>query len=89
MWAIPVAGAMASHHIRIWSPGSCLLYIMITIFLCKLTDGEWQRIERLHIGHGFDSMAHAVEHDETLNKQKWPGFDWLQSPQEAFLALKD
>ena len=66
MWAIPVAGAMASHHIRIWSPGSCLLYIMITIFLCKLTDGEWCRVELLHVSHGFDTMAHAVEFAEAV-----------------------
>lgn len=62
---------------------------MISIFLCRLTDGEWRRVERLHLGHGFDTMAHAVEFAETLNRQRWPSFDWLQSPQEAYLAFRD
>lgn len=62
---------------------------MISIFLCRLTDGEWCRVERLHLGHGFDSMAHATEYAETLNLRTWPKFDWCKSPTEAFLALKD
>jgi hypothetical protein len=62
---------------------------MIEIHRCQLVEGEWCRIERRHVGHGFDSMAHAVEYAENLNRQKWPGFDWCDSPTEAFLALKD
>ena len=62
---------------------------MITIYRCKLTDGEWCRIERLHVGHGFDCMAHAVEFAEHKNRVKWPGFDWLKEPQEAFLAIRE
>jgi hypothetical protein len=62
---------------------------MIQISLCKLTDGVWQRIERLHVGHGFDTMAHAVEFAEARNRQRWPSFDWLKEPQEAFLAFRD
>ena len=62
---------------------------MIEIHLCRLTDGQWQRIERLHIGHGFDTMAHAVEYAENKNRQRWPSFDWLKEPQEAFLAFHE
>ena len=62
---------------------------MIEIFLCRLTDGQWQRIEHLHLPHGFDSMVGAVEYEEHRYRQRWPAFDWLKSPQEAFLALKD
>ncbi len=62
---------------------------MIQIFLCKLTDGEWQRVESLHVSHGFDTMSHAVEFAEARNRQRWPGFDWLKEPQEAFLAFRD
>ena len=62
---------------------------MISIFLCRLTDGDWCRIERLHIGHGFDTMASATEYAEHRNRQRWPSFDWLQSPQEAYLAFRD
>jgi hypothetical protein len=64
-------------------------HTMIQIFLCKLTDGEWVRLERLHVGHGFDSMAHAVEFAEARNRQRWPGFDWLREPQKAFLAFRE
>ena len=62
---------------------------MISIHLCRLTDGEWQRIERLHVGHGFDTMAHAVEFAEAKNRQRWPSFDWLKEPQEAYLAFRE
>ena len=62
---------------------------MIQIFLCRLTDGEWCRVERYHVGHGFDSMAHAVEYAENKNRQRWPSFDWIKEPQEAYLACRD
>ncbi len=61
---------------------------MIQIFLCRLTDGVWQRIERRHVGHRFDTMAGAVEYAEHKNRQRWPGFDWLNEPQEAFLVFR-
>ena len=35
------------------------------------------------------TMAHAVEFAETLNRQRWPSFDWLKEPREAFLAVRD
>ncbi len=60
---------------------------MIAIYRCKLTDSEWSRIERLHVGHVFETMAGAVEFAEAKNRQRWPGFDWLNEPQEAFLAI--
>jgi hypothetical protein len=66
-----------------------LRHTMIQIFLCKLTDGEWVRVERVHLTHGFDTMAHAVEYAEHKNRVKWPRFDWLLEPQEAFLAFRD
>jgi len=66
-----------------------LRHTMIQIFLCKLTDGEWQRVESLHVSHGFDSMAHAVEYAEARNRQRWPAFDWLRQPQEAYLAIRE
>jgi hypothetical protein len=62
---------------------------MIQIFLCKLVDGEWQRVERVHLGHGFDSMASATEYAEHKNRVKWPRFDWLLEPQEAYLAIRE
>jgi hypothetical protein len=62
---------------------------MITIYRCRLENDQWQRIERLHVGHGFDSMAHATEYAEAKNRQRWPGFDWIKSPQEAFLAFRE
>ena len=62
---------------------------MISIYRCQLINDQWQRIERLHLPHGFDSMAHAVEFAEARNRQTWAGFDWLQSPQEAYLAIRD
>ena len=62
---------------------------MISIHLCRLTDGQWQSIEHLHLPHGFDTMAHAVEFAEARNRQTWPSFDWLNQPQEAFLAFRD
>ena len=64
-------------------------HTMIQIFLCRLENDQWVRIERLHVSHGFDSMAHAVEFAEARNRQRWPAFDWLESPQEAFLAFRD
>ena len=63
--------------------------MMIQIFLCKLTDGEWCRVELLHVTHGFDTMAHAVEFAEARNRQTWAGFDWIKEPQEAFLAFRE
>ena len=62
---------------------------MITIFLCKLTDGVWRRVERHPTGRGFALMSEAVEFAETLNRQTWAGFDWLKAPEEAFLAFRD
>ncbi len=62
---------------------------MISIFRCQLVDGEWCRVESLHVGHGFASMAHAVEFAEARNRQRWPGFDWLREPQKAFLAFRE
>jgi hypothetical protein len=61
---------------------------MIMIFLCKLTDGEWQRIERHHPDRGFALMSEAVEYAETLNAREWPRFDWLRGPVEAYLAIR-
>ena len=62
---------------------------MIEIHLCRLTDGEWCRVERLHVTHGFDTMAHAVEFAEAKNRQRWPSFDWLKEPQDAYLAFRE
>jgi hypothetical protein len=62
---------------------------MIQIHRCKLTDGEWQRVERHHTTRGFALMSEAVEYAETLNARTWERFDWLQSPQEAYLAFRD
>ena len=70
-------------------PGSCLLYHMIQIFLCKLTDGEWRRIERHHTTRGFASMLEAVEFAEALNAKTWERFDWVREPTEAYLAILD
>lgn len=61
---------------------------MISIHLCRLTDGEWCRVERYHVGHGFDTMAHAVEYAEALNARTWPRFNWLSEPVEAYLAMR-
>jgi hypothetical protein len=69
--------------------GLLLLHIMIQIFLCKLTDGEWRRVERYHVGRGFALMSEAVEYAETLNRQRWPSFDWIREPTEAYLAILD
>ena len=33
--------------------------------------------------------GHATEYAEARNRQCWPSFDWLQSPQEAYLAFRD
>jgi hypothetical protein len=62
---------------------------MISIHLCKLVDGVWHRIERHPTGRGFTLMSEAVEYAETLNAREWPGFDWIKSPQEAFLAFRE
>ena len=69
--------------------GSYLLYIMITIFLCRLTDGEWRRIERHHTTRGFASMLEAPEFAEALNAKTWERFDWIREPQKAYLAFRD
>jgi len=34
-------------------------------------------------------MASATEYAEHRNRQRWPAFDWLKEPQEAFLAFRD
>ena len=62
---------------------------MISIHRCQLINDQWQRVERYHVGHGFDSMAHAVEFAEAKNRQRWPSFDWIKEPREAFLAFRD
>jgi hypothetical protein len=62
---------------------------MISIHRCQLINDQWQRIERLHVGHGFDSMAHATEYAEALNAKTWERFDWLRQPAEAYLAFRD
>ena len=62
---------------------------MITIIRCAYLGDKWERLERVHLPFSFDSEAAAVSYAENLNKQKWPGFDWCDSPTEAFLALKD
>ena len=61
---------------------------MISIHRCILENDQWQRVERLHVGHGFDTMASATEFAETLNRQRWPSFDWIKEPQEAYLAIR-
>ena len=61
---------------------------MITIFLCRLENDRWQRIERHHTTRGFASMSEAVEYAETLNAREWPRFDWLLEPVEAYLAMR-
>jgi hypothetical protein len=66
-----------------------LLHFMHTIVRCAYLGDKWERLERVHLPFGFDTEAAAVAYAENLNKQKWPGFDWCDSPQEAFLALKD
>ena len=62
---------------------------MISIHRCQLINDQWQRVERLHLPHGFDTMAHAVEYAENKNRQRWPSFDWLKEPQEAYLAFRE
>ena len=62
---------------------------MISIFLCRLENDAWRRVERHHTGRGFVLMSEAVEFAETLNRQRWPSFDWLKEPQEAFLAFRE
>ena len=62
---------------------------MITIIRCAYLGDKWERIERVHLPFGFDSEAAATAYAENLNKQKWPSFDWLQSPQEAYLAFRE
>ena len=74
--------------IRIWPPGLSSP-AMISIHRCILENDQWRRIERHPTGRGFALMSEAVEYAETLNRQTWERFDWLQSPQEAFLAFRD
>ena len=62
---------------------------MISIHRCQLINDQWQRIERLHVGRGFALMSEAVEFAETLNRQRWPSFDWIREPTEAYLAFPD
>ena len=62
---------------------------MIEIHLCRLTDGEWRRVERHHTGREFTTMAEAVEFAEERNRQTWAGFDWIKEPREAYLAFRD
>ena len=75
------------------SPSSChrvsLLHIMITIIRCAYLGDKWERIERVHLPFGFDSEAAATAYAENLNRQRWPSFDWLKEPQEAYLAFRD
>ena len=75
------------------SPSSChrvsLLHIMITIIRCAYIGDKWERLERVHLPFGFDTEAAATAYAENLNKREWPGFDWCDSPTEAYLALKD
>jgi hypothetical protein len=61
---------------------------MIMIFLCRLIDGQWCRIERHHTSLGFSTMVEATEFAESLNAREWPKFDWLLGPVEAFLAIR-
>lgn len=62
---------------------------MISIHRCILENDAWRRVERYHIGRGFALMSEAVEFAETLNRQRWPSFDWIKEPQEAYLAGRD
>jgi hypothetical protein len=62
---------------------------MIEIHLCRLTDGEWCRVERHHTTRGFASMLEATEFAEALNAKTWERFDWIREPQEAYLAFRD
>ena len=62
---------------------------MITIIRCAYIGDKWERLERVHLPFSFDSEAAATAYAENLNRQRWPAFDWLKEPQEAFLALKD
>jgi hypothetical protein len=57
--------------------------------LCRIEKDQWARVGRLHIGQGFETMADAVEYAEHPNWQRWPSFDWLKAPAEAFLAFRD
>ena len=61
---------------------------MITIFLCRLENDEWQRVERHHTGRGFTTMAEGVDYAEALNARTWSRFDWLSEPVEAYLAMR-
>jgi hypothetical protein len=47
------------------------------------------REDKVHLGHGFDSMVHAAEFAEHRNRQQLPGFDWIKQPRQAFLAFRD
>lgn len=59
---------------------------MIGIFLCRREQDRWVRVERLHVGFGFETLALASEFAEARNRQRWPQFDWLDEPSEAYLA---
>jgi hypothetical protein len=61
---------------------------MISIYRCKLTDGEWCRIGRHATSLGFTLLSEAVVVAEALNAREWPIFDWLREPVEAFLAIR-
>ena len=63
--------------------------VLVCIHRCRLIDGAWCRVERFHLPHGFDSMPLATELAEARNRQRWPSFDWLKDPTEAFLAFRD
>ena len=52
----------------------------------NLPEGRRPRAPRMvNGGRG----GHATEYAEARNRQCWPSFDWLQSPQEAYLAFRD
>ena len=62
---------------------------MHTIIRCRLIGDRWERLERIHLPFGFDSEAAATAYAENLNRQRWPSFDWIKEPTEAFLAFRD
>jgi len=62
---------------------------MIQIYLCRLEDDQWLRVERHHTTRGFASMLEATEYAEALNAKTWERFDWLLEPAEAYLAFRD
>jgi hypothetical protein len=42
------------------------------------------REEKVHLGHGFDSMVHAAEFAEHRNRQQLPGFIGSNNPGRRF-----